>query len=83
MNSETSINLFEMEKEYVARLFIKQLFFYQFVNNFSALLVRIINAFVIFDISDFIQIFFISRSDGIPVPMIIYALLMNKTSFQF
>ena len=62
MHFEKSINLFEMKKDYVPWLFIIQLFFYLFVNNFSVLLLWKINVFDIFDMSDLFQIFVISRS---------------------
>ena len=61
-----NINKFiKNKKEYVIHLIIEQLLFYQFINNFSALLLCKINSLDIFDMGDFDQIFVISWSTEI------------------
>ena len=57
MNSEKSINLFEIEKGYATLLFMGQLFFLQFLNNFPALLSCKICVFDMLNIVDFFLIF--------------------------
>ena len=59
MDSEKSINSFEMKKGLVIGLFIEQ-----FVHNFAALLCKI-NVLDIFDTGDFFYIFVILQSTEI------------------
>ena len=69
MDSVKSIVSFKIKKGYVTRLSIKQSFFHQFVNNFSALLLCDINFLEIFDIGGFFQTFFITRSTEIVIEL--------------
>ena len=67
MGSIKSINSFGMEKKDRPPDYYSwdSYFFRQFVNNFSALLLCIIYIFDLFNMVDFFQIFFISRSTEI------------------
>ena len=90
MNSEQSINSFEIKKDRLPDylLFIAQLFFYLFVNNFSALLVLCkINILDSFDMRDFFQIFIISRTTKILIELNFWLgthvpYILNRTTYN-
>ena len=65
MDSEKSINSFEIKKDRLPDYLLKNYFVYQFFNNFSALLLYKINFLHFFDTGDFFQIFVISRNTEI------------------
>ena len=55
MDSEKSISPLEMKKEWLPDHLVNNYIFYQFLNNFPALLFGKINFFNIFDMSDFFR----------------------------
>ena len=61
MESEKSITSFKMKKGMLPE-HLSNIFFYLFVNKFSALLLCKINVLDIFNMGDFFQIFVISRT---------------------
>ena len=69
MDSEKSINLFEIKKDRSTDYLLNNYFVYQFVNNFLALLLCKIHDFDFFDFDDFFQIFVISRKNEILIEL--------------
>ena len=65
MNSEKSINSFEVKKDRLFNYLLKNYCVYQLVNNFLALLSCKINILDFFYIGDFFQIFLIQRNTEI------------------
>ena len=66
MDSKKLINCFEMKKTDSSLItYQKNYFVYQFVDNFSELLLCKINILDFFDMGDFFQIFVIPRSTKI------------------
>ena len=61
MDSEKSINSFEIKMDRLPDYLLNNYFVYQFVKNFFALLCKI-NLFDFFDMADFFLIFVISRN---------------------
>ena len=62
MHSEKLINSIEMKKGQVSWLIFEWFFLYKFGNNLFELLLWKINVLDVFNMVDFVQIFFISRS---------------------
>ena len=57
MNSKKSINSFEMKKDGLPDYLLNNFYFYQLINNFSALLLFKINVIDIFYMGDFVSDF--------------------------
>ena len=68
------INKFIWNGKLITWLFIEQLFFWYFLNNFSALLLCRINVFDIFDIGDFFQTIVILQSTVILIESLLFGL---------
>ena len=65
MDSERSINLFEIKKDRLLNYLLNNYFFNQFFNNFLILLLCQMNIFDFFDTGDFFKIFVVSQSTEI------------------
>ena len=65
MVSENSINSLKWKNGCYLIIYWKIIFFYQFFENFLALLSRKMNLLEIFDMGDFLKIFYISRNNKI------------------
>ena len=55
MDSQKSLNSFEMKNRACRMIIYEKLFFYQFVKNFAALFLCEINVLDIFDMGDFFK----------------------------
>ena len=65
MDSEKSVNSFEIKKDWLTDYFLNNYFVYHCFNNFSALLLCKINVLFFFDVEDFFKFF--SRNTEIQI----------------